>query len=122
VKIYEELKLSAENDLGVSQDASDACVISKKFVTSFCKHVETVAKSLFDSKDMPPGGDLHCLDFGELGHPLQNELNDKVSSKKDSDDNDALDIKINSGITCKSHHDSLLILLFRYLYPLFRRT
>lgn len=97
ITVYKELRLES-NDLGNTHDLVDACAISKWFITSYYKYVDGVVKTLFstNAEQMPPGGDLLCLDFTELTEAPNGEAADKKSSGKE-----VLDATVNSMITCK---------------------
>ena len=88
--VYRELRLES-NDLGNTHNLTDACAISKRFVTSYYKYVDGAVKTLFsaNAEQMPPGGDLRCLDFGE------------AAGIKLSAGSEVLDATVNSMITCK---------------------
>lgn len=101
IELYEELR-SESNDLGLVDDSIDARAVSKRFITSFCKYIEGLGKSLFGpakaETTMPPGGDLFSLDLSEL---LNQDAPDRnAASEGDPKENDALDVRVNSRITC----------------------
>ena len=96
--VYRELRLES-NDLGNTHNLTDACAISKRFVTSYYKYVDGAVKTLFSAKaeQMPPGGDLRCLDFNSLTEASNGEAADiKLSAGSE-----VLDATVNSMITCK---------------------
>lgn len=96
IELYQDLRSEA-NDLGIADDTTDACAVSKRFITLFCKYVEGLDKSLFGQARSAPG-DLFSVDLSEL-------LGDSTSNKKSASetelkDNDPLDTQVNSRITC----------------------
>ena len=97
VAVYEELH-SGSSDLGVDSLYDASCVISKRFVTSYCKYVEGMMKTLLnapklDAKQMPRRVDLSSLDLSGLSGANGNEN---------------IDLTVNSNITCEHGNCSLM--------------
>ena len=94
--MYEEFH-SKSSDLNIDPDFNEAlCVISKRFVTSYCKYVEGIIKNMFNTpkpelQHMPQRGDLSSLDLSEI-------LNEDASVG--FTDKGTIDITVNSNITC----------------------
>ena len=95
MELYEELRAKS-NDLGLPDDEIEACALSKRFITSFCKYVESLFGQVKSADGMPPRGDLFSLDLSGL----QNTF-DGNASEDASNENDSLDVTVNSGISCR---------------------
>ena len=98
MNVYRELRLESD-DLGNTHNLTDACAISKRFVTSYYKYVDGAVKTLFsaNAEQMPPGGDLRRFDFSSL----TGESNGEAADIKRLAGSEVIDATVNSMITCK---------------------